>query len=65
MIFEYIRIVYDGTLDQLNALASTGWRLAGQVSIGKDTHMILERPVPMHRVQDVRDYYANPRPMPL
>jgi hypothetical protein len=56
MIYEYIRISSDlGSLEELCALASTGWRFC---AISGD-YMLLEREIPVNSIKKVQDYYAN------
>lgn len=59
MIYEYIRILYDGSLEELCSLAFNGWRLHSSVNIEGKIHFILERPILIHDVEEVRGLYRN------
>lgn len=64
MIYEYIRIVYDGSLETLNSLAANGWRISTSIpcraSSGRDEHhIILERPIPLDQTEKVREFYRS------
>ncbi|HYT08973.1 MAG TPA: hypothetical protein VEL77_15115 [Rugosimonospora sp.] len=54
--FSYMAIELDmGDLDRLCALGSVGWHC---IAIDKD-YALLEREIPKHRIQAVRQYYEE------
>jgi hypothetical protein len=64
MIYEYIRIIYDGSLEELCSLASTGWKLVTSCTCramtGRDeTHFILEREIRWNDISIVQNYYKE------